>query len=76
MPASPAVDGPAGEAITAWTDVYFKRTKGVVARFGDCAVTYAVFMRRPVLSAPRLAVAWLESVARKGGSVPASRCCI
>ncbi len=66
-PSSPAVDGPAGDAISGWTDVYFKRTKGAVARFGDCSVTYAVFMRRPVLSAPRLAVAWLESVARQRG---------
>jgi nicotinate phosphoribosyltransferase len=67
IPTSPAVDGPTGDAIPAWTDVYFKRTKGVIERFGDCVVTYAVFMRRPVLAAPRLAVAWLEAVARDRG---------
>ncbi|MEI8395539.1 MAG: nicotinate phosphoribosyltransferase [Rhodospirillaceae bacterium] len=60
---------PAGEAIADWTDVYFKRTKGAIGRFGDCRVTYAVFMRRPVLSAPRLAIEWLENVARERGTV-------
>ena len=50
--------------IDRWTDTYFKRTKRTVERFGDCTVTYAVFMRRPVISAPRLAVDWLKAVAR------------
>ena len=36
------------------TDVYFKRTRAVVERFGDARVTYALFLRRPVISAPRL----------------------
>ncbi|MGZ9096952.1 MAG: nicotinate phosphoribosyltransferase [Micavibrio sp.] len=49
--------------ISRWTDVYFKRTKAVVEKFGDSTVTYAVFMRRPVVSAPRLAIEWLENVA-------------
>jgi len=31
-------------------------------------VTYAVFLRRPVISAPRLAVQWLERVARERGT--------
>lgn len=44
------------------TDVYFNRTKAVVARFGDARVTYAVFLRRPVISAPRLMLRWLEQV--------------
>jgi nicotinate phosphoribosyltransferase len=51
------------EEITAWTDAYFNRTSRIVARFGDARVTYAVFLRRPVISAPRLAVEWLEAVA-------------
>jgi nicotinate phosphoribosyltransferase len=34
-----------------------------VERFGDARVTYAVFMRRPVLCCPRLAVGWIEAVA-------------
>ncbi|MEI6557604.1 MAG: nicotinate phosphoribosyltransferase [Rhodospirillaceae bacterium] len=63
----PGGNRPAGEAIADWTDVYFKRTKAAVGRFGDCIVTYAVFMRRPVLSAPRLAVDWLQAVARERG---------
>ena len=58
---------PSGAAIGDWTDVYFKRTKAAIGRFGDCQATYAVFMRRPVLSAPGLAIAWLEGVARERG---------
>jgi nicotinate phosphoribosyltransferase len=50
-----------------WTDKYFLRTRETVGRFGDCSVTYAVFMRRPVLSAPRLALEWLQAVAGERG---------
>lgn len=49
--------------ITARTDAYFNRTRAVVARFGDKRVTYAVFLRRPVISAPRLMLDWLAEVA-------------
>ena len=49
--------------IAARTDSYFNRTRRIVARFGDKRVTYAVFMRRPVISAPRLMVEWLETAA-------------
>jgi nicotinate phosphoribosyltransferase len=49
--------------IAARTDVYFNRTRDVVSRFGDKRVTYAVFLRRPVISAPRLMLEWLRSVA-------------
>ncbi len=49
--------------IAARTDTYFNRTKQVVAKFGDKRVTYAVFLRRPVISAPRLMIEWLETVA-------------
>ena len=49
--------------IAARTDSYFNRTRQIVARFGDKRVTYAVFMRRPVISAPRLMVEWLDAVA-------------
>ncbi|MFQ6016561.1 MAG: nicotinate phosphoribosyltransferase [Kiloniellaceae bacterium] len=49
--------------IADWTDHYFRRTKEVVGRFGDSIVTYALFMRRPVVSAPRLAIEWLERMA-------------
>ena len=50
-----------------WTDAYFNRTKQAIARFGDMPVTYAVFMRRPVVTAPRLALEWLENVGRERG---------
>ncbi len=49
------------------TDQYFKRTRHIVGRNGDVRVTYAVFMRRPVIFCPRLAVGWLEAVARARG---------
>jgi nicotinate phosphoribosyltransferase len=49
--------------IAARTDSYFNRTRRIVQKFGDKRVTYAVFMRRPVISAPRLMVEWLESAA-------------
>ena len=59
--------GPSPAAQPALTDSYFLRTKAVVARNGDAEVTYAVFMRRPVLSAPRLAVDWLEAMLKSRG---------
>lgn len=52
------------DTIPTWTDAYFKRTRDVIGQFGDTQVTYAVFMRRPVVSAPRLALDWLQRVAR------------
>ncbi|MDZ4737646.1 MAG: nicotinate phosphoribosyltransferase [Rhodospirillaceae bacterium] len=55
---------PEPDQIPAWTDHYFLKTKETVARFGDMPVTYAVFMRRPVISAPRLAIEWLNAVAK------------
>lgn len=58
---------PSLDDIPRWTDQYFVRTKETVGRFGDCAVTYAVFMRRPVVSAPRLALDWLRQVAAARG---------
>src|SRR5437660_7076930 len=57
-------------AIAAQTDSYFLKSKAIVGHFGDRLVTYAVFMRRPVISAPRFAVAFLESMpARRGARV-------
>ncbi|HSK38698.1 MAG TPA: nicotinate phosphoribosyltransferase [Arenibaculum sp.] len=58
---------PSADDIGRWTDTYFLRTKATVGRFGDKRVTYAVFMRRPVISAQRLAVDWLRTVARDRG---------
>ncbi len=47
-----------------YTDKYFAKTRTIIERFGDCRVTYAVFMRRPVLCTPRLALEWLTNIAR------------
>jgi len=53
--------------ITARTDAYFNRTRAIVQKFGDRRVTYAVFLRRPVVCAPRLMVEWLRAVAAARG---------
>ena len=53
----------APEDITARTDSYFNRTRAIVQKFGDKTVTYAVFLRRPVVSAPALMTEWLNAVA-------------
>nr|WP_199899492.1 hypothetical protein [Sneathiella glossodoripedis] len=50
------------KSIAAHTDQYFNRTKRIVEQFGDKKVTYAVFMRRPVIFAPRLLLNWLENI--------------
>ncbi len=60
---APAIE----DHIARWSDYYFIKTRQAVERFGDKAVTYAVFMRRPVLFAPRLMISWLEDVARARG---------
>ena len=57
------VAGPASDQVADWSDQYFLKTKATVAHFGDVKVTYAIFMRRPVISAPRLALDWLRRVA-------------
>ncbi|MEQ8666940.1 MAG: nicotinate phosphoribosyltransferase [Rhodospirillales bacterium] len=46
-----------------WADNYFLKTRNVVGRFGDKTVTYAVFMRRPVIFTPSIMVDWLERIA-------------
>ena len=51
--------------ITARTDKYFDRTRQIVGKFGDRRVTYAVFLRRPVVSAPGLMIEWLNAVAKE-----------
>ena len=59
---------PENGEIARFTDKYFVKTKSIVERFGDCKVTYAVFMRRPVISAPRLALDWLHTVQGERGA--------
>ena len=58
-PARPGEDA----ALAARTDSYFLKTKAIVGKFGDRQATYAVFMRRPVISAPRFAVEFLTGMA-------------
>jgi nicotinate phosphoribosyltransferase len=58
---------PDNENVARFTDSYFNRTKKVIGRFGDAKVTYAVFMRRPVVCAPRLAMDWVKDMARQRG---------
>src|ERR1700751_582998 len=52
-------------AVAAQTDSYFLKTKAIVGHFGDRPATYAVFMRRPVICTPRLALDFLETQAGK-----------
>ena len=54
---------PRSEDVPRYADAYFLKTKACVEHFGDTQVTYAVFMRRPVTSAPRLAVEWIRAMA-------------
>ena len=56
---------PANGEIEQYTDHYFNRTKRVIGKFGDARVTYAIFMRRPVVFAPRLALDWLKDTGRE-----------
>ncbi|MEE8271674.1 MAG: nicotinate phosphoribosyltransferase [Alphaproteobacteria bacterium] len=58
---------PTIDDLSRWTDKYFTRSKETIRRFGDTAATYAIFMRRPVVSAPRLAIDWLRQVAAARG---------
>lgn len=58
---------PGPDEISRWTDAYFNRTRHVIEKFGSAQVTYAVFMRRPVVSAPRLALDWLQGIAKTRG---------
>ncbi|MBB3172991.1 nicotinate phosphoribosyltransferase [Endobacter medicaginis] len=53
--------------ITARTDAYFNRTRAIVSRFGDVRVTYAFFLRRPVIAATGLMTAWLRETAERRG---------
>ena len=43
---------------------YFLKTKEIVRRFGDRQATYAVFLRRPVISTPQLMVDFLVAAAK------------
>ncbi|MDH3663863.1 MAG: nicotinate phosphoribosyltransferase [Alphaproteobacteria bacterium] len=59
--------GPSEADLKQFTDKYFLKTRAIVTKFGDCEVTYAVFMRRPVIFTPKLAIDWLEAMAAARG---------
>lgn len=59
---------PSAVDVHGWTDKYFSNTKEIIDHYGDVQVTYAFFLRRPVLSALRLAVEWIEMQAAYRGS--------
>ncbi|MEK0081861.1 nicotinate phosphoribosyltransferase [Benzoatithermus flavus] len=59
---------PSDGEVGRYSDKYFVKTRTIVERFGDCRVTYAVFMRRPVVFTPRLAVEWLQRVLAERGT--------
>ena len=62
------MSGPSSDEVATYSDKYFVKTRAVVERFGDCRVTYAIFMRRPVLCTPRLALDWLRRVESERGA--------
>jgi nicotinate phosphoribosyltransferase len=59
---------PSAADLPRFTDKYFLKTREIVGRYGDIDATYAVFMRRPVVFTPRLAVGWLQEMAAARGS--------
>ena len=59
---------PSAPDVERFTDRYFIKTKETIRRFGDKRVTYAVFMRRPVIFTPRLMVDWLTAIAKARGT--------
>jgi nicotinate phosphoribosyltransferase len=67
-PAPAPAPHPANGEIRGLTDQYFVKTKETVERFGDKRVTYAVFMRRPIICAPRLAIEWIRGIAAARGT--------
>jgi nicotinate phosphoribosyltransferase len=56
------------DLIAAFTDQYFLKTKAIVGRFGDRRATYAIFLRRPVICAPRFLVDFIERMGAERGS--------
>jgi nicotinate phosphoribosyltransferase len=62
------VISPSAAELPRFTDKYFLKTREIVGRYGDVDATYAVFMRRPVVFTPRLAVDWLQEMAAARGS--------
>lgn len=57
--------GPDADRQPSLTDSYFNLSREIVRQHGEAEVTYAVFMRRPVTLAPRLALDWLHVMAKQ-----------
>ena len=55
---------PKPDYVAQQTDVYFLRTQEIVRRFGDREATYAIFLRRPVISTPKLMLDFIEATAK------------
>lgn len=53
--------------VPGWTDAYFNRTGDIVATQGDMIVTYAIFIRRPVLAALGPMLDCLETLTIENG---------
>ena len=66
---------PDNAKLASLTDKYFVKTKQIAQRFGDCDVTYAVFMRRPVVFTGKLALDWLHGIAAERGVRFEVECC-
>lgn len=43
------------------TDKYFSKSRRIAEKFGDKQVSYGVFMRRPIIAAPKLAIDFIWS---------------
>ena len=66
---------PSPDQLPSVTDTYFLRTRDIVSSFGDTEVTYAIFMRRPVISALNPALDWLQAIIKeRNSSVNVNRC--
>ena len=66
---------PSPDQLPSVTDTYFLRTRDIVSSFGDTEVTYAIFMRRPVISALNPALDWLQAIVKeRNSSVNVNRC--
>ena len=50
-----------------YTDSYFNLTRQILQEHGDIEVTYAVFMRRPVTLASKMAIDWLYKMTEERG---------
>ena len=67
--------GPHDGELARFTDKYFVKTKQIAQRFGDSEVTYAVFMRRPVVFTGKLALDWLHGIGAERGVRFEVDCC-